>query len=112
MERDEILKKSKEQDQDEGLDRAQNQGLKIGATAFSLISVVLILAITFSIVLLESKEWLTVHALFAPLNAYFASLFYGFYRFKKKKADLVWAILLAMASLANLVVFFVLLFGS
>ena len=88
-------------DQNQGLVHTQNHALKIGATAFTVISVVLIIATTFSIVFTESNEWLTVYALFAPLNAYFASLFYGFYRFKKKKIDLVWTILLAIASLAS-----------
>jgi len=112
MKKDEILKRSRELDQGEGLNHAQNQALKIGATAFSFISLVLIIATTFSIVFAESNDWITMHALFAPLNAYFASLFHGFYCFKRKKADLVWTILLVAASLTNLIVFFVLLFRA
>jgi hypothetical protein len=94
MDKDEILKKSREQKEDEGLIFAENKGRYFGAIGFVSVFITLLF---FNFFTGQDN-----YALFAMFWAYGAAEAYGKYRVTKKKVYLVSTIFGAVASLGFL----------
>lgn len=81
MNKEEILKKSRNQNSDEGLANAENIGRKL---AFSVFSVVFAIIMFFNIYIKETN-----YAILALFWTYVAAEIIPKYRFRKKTLDLV-----------------------
>lgn len=94
MDKEEILKKSREQNEDEGAVYADNKGRHYGVIAFSLIFIIIMLFNIF-----------TKQHNFVPNSMYFAYISaeaYGKYRITKAKALMATTVSAAIASVALL----------
>jgi hypothetical protein len=94
MEKDEILRKSRAQKEDEGVVFADNNGRRFGAIGFCSVFCIL--------VLFNFLNGQNNFAPFAMFWAYGAAEAYGKYRVTKKKAYMTTTILAAVASLCFL----------
>jgi len=95
MDKEEILKKSRQSHKDEGIEYAESQGRKIGFIIFSLLF--LCIAI-FNLFFGESS---TFHAVSSLFWAFIAAEGYGKYHFLKRKVYLVTMIAGSIASVVS-----------
>ena len=90
MNKEEILAKSRLENEDEGLKEAENQGRKIGITAFALMEIVIV-----------CFNWFAGQPNYVPFAmfwAFVAAEAYPKYRFTKKRTYLVSTITGGMAA--------------
>ncbi|MEG3074413.1 MAG: DUF6442 family protein [Ruthenibacterium sp.] len=97
MTKKEILEKSRAESNDEGMENAELKGLKIGYICFIILFMLMIVFNLFY----GAPE--TGHALQALFWAFFASLTYGRYRFKKQNIMLFTVIVAGLCSLFNVI---------
>ena len=98
MDKDEILKKSRQQKNDEGMEYTENSGRKLGFTAFCFVSIFLVI---FNSFIGEQS-----YAIFALFWTFIAAESIPKYRFTHKKVYLITIIagfVAAAGSLANFV---------
>lgn len=97
MDKKEILARSRNQKSDEGMDRAENQGRKLGVSAFCCIFILIILVNLFN-----GQE---SYAEFAMFWAFVAAEAFPKYRFTHNKAFLVSTVAGTIASLMSFLSF-------
>lgn len=99
MNKDEILKKSRAEKNDEGMRQAENQGRRVGQIAFCCVFVFVIIFNLFN----NQNNY-------APMSmfwAFIAAEAYPKYQFTKRKAFLISTIAGAVASIASLLSFII-----
>lgn len=97
MNKKEILERSRQLHQDEGMEYAESQGRKIGFVAFCILFLFL------AIFNLFYGESVTFHAISSLFWAFIAGESYGKYRFTKTKLYLVSVIAGSIASFLSIV---------
>lgn len=97
MKKEDILEKSRQSHQDEGVEYAENQGRKIGFIVFALLFAFLVI---FNLFFGETS---TFHAISSLFWAFTAAESYGKYRFLKGKVYLVITIAGSIASILSVV---------
>ncbi|QAT39869.1 DUF6442 family protein [Clostridium sp. JN-9] len=95
MNKEEILEKSRQIHQDEGMEHAENQGRKIGFIAFSILYLFLVIFNFFY------GEIATFDAISSLFWAFIAGESYGKYSFAKTKLYLISAIAGSIASILS-----------
>ncbi len=93
MKKEDILKQSRQEHQDEGMQYAENQGRKIGYIVFSILYVIL------DILSLFFWQLGTLYALSSLFFTFFCAEWFAKYHFTKKKTYLVSAICAVIAAI-------------
>ena len=99
MDREEILKRSRQEKQDEGMSAAENQGRKIGVIAFCAVFVAV------AIFSLFRSEKQVFYAAMTMFWAYCAAEAYPVYRFTRKTTYLVTTVAGSIAAAAFFALF-------
>lgn len=98
MDKEKILSKSRQSQQDEGLQFANTQGNKIGHTFFTGVFAVLIVSATF---FAQTNQVGTIHALIALYLTFWTGEAYAKYKFFNKKSHLVASFIGTIAVIIN-----------
>ncbi|MBD7915840.1 hypothetical protein H9660_11860 [Clostridium sp. Sa3CUN1] len=99
MKKDEILKKSRESINDEGIEYAENKGRKIGFISFTILFLFISI---FNLFFGEPKPFYATISLFSIL---ISGEFYGKYYFNKSKLYLIATILAIITTILFLIKF-------
>lgn len=103
MKKEDILMKSQMENHDEGEENAENQGRALGVIAMA---VIFIFITVFSIIFSRSNSTAS-YAASAMFWAFLSSYYIPQYRFAKKKSMLIISIGFAIASIASLLSFII-----